>query len=205
MPRGVRLRRVPPEICRPSYAASGRLPQASMAIPIVEGEKLKKLRASCLLAASVLKNGTGACRIFPGQSTLEIDRLIHGDIVAAGAYPSPLNYNGFPRSVCTSINDVVCHGIPCENDILQSGDLINVDVTTFLGGFHGDTSITVAVGEVDAAGKHLLEVGLESLRIGIEVCRPGVPFALIGDRIEEFVKSNGLAVCAEFIGRHFSL
>lgn len=143
----------------------------------------------------------------PGVSTEEINQLCHDYIVKSGAYPSPLNYNGFPKSVCTSLNEVICHGIPSKKDILKEGDILNIDVTTFLNKFHGDTNKTFFVGEVDTEIKNLVEVTYNCMRAGIATVRPGSHIGDIGAVIQEMAHDHGYTVVEEYcghgIGREF--
>ena len=159
------------------------------------------MRQSCQLAAETL------ClvgeSIQPGITTEDINTLVHDYIVANGAYPSPLNYKGFPKSVCTSRNDVACHGIPNKNEKLLDGDIINVDVTAFFPkerGFHGDTSAMFYVGTPSKEAKLLVETTREALKKAIEVVKPGISVGHIGQAIESHVTANGCKVVREFVG-----
>ena len=169
--------------------------------------ELVKMRASCQLAARTLEMVSE--HIQPGITTDAIDRLVDTFLRDHGAYPSPLNYRGFPKSVCTSINEVVCHGIP-EDRVLKDGDIINVDVTCTLpaqDGFFGDTSVTFYVGEPSPSAIHVTEVARQALEIGIAAVRPGARTGDIGHAIQTFVESKGCSVVREFcghgIGRQF--
>jgi methionyl aminopeptidase len=137
--------------------------------------------------------------VVPGLSTADLDRLVHEKIVQAGAYPSPLNYSGFPKSLTTSVNNVVCHGIPDDRP-LESTDLINVDVSVYVGGFHGDCSTTVGLPELDSAGIRLLKCAEAALVSGIEAAVVGRRFNAIGKAIDTMVTAEGYQVCREFIG-----
>ena len=143
----------------------------------------------------------------PGISTLEVDKLCHDYIVEKGAYPSPLNYHGFPKSICSSLNDVICHGIPSEKDILKDGDLLNLDITTYLNKFHGDTNKTFLIGDVSPENKKLVDVTYQCLRAGIDVVRPGAHIGDIGAVIQEIAHREGYTVVEEYcghgIGREF--
>ena len=136
---------VPPGIPKPPYADSGFLPDMSERPQVHDAEGIEKMRAAGLLAAQVLDFAESIVK--PGITTDYIDRQVHKMIVDAGAYPSPLNYGGFPKSVCTSLNECICHGIPDTTELME-GDIINIDVTVYLDGHHGDTSRTVCVGKV---------------------------------------------------------
>ncbi len=134
-----------------------------------------------------------------GITTEEIDRFVHEDTIKRGGYPAPLNYHGFPKSVCTSINEVVCHGIPGPQ-VLAPGDIINVDVTTILNGFFGDTSATFYVGTPSAEAKHVTEVSRRSLQLAIAQVREGARLGDIGAAIQEFAEGQGCSVVRAFVG-----
>lgn len=165
------------------------------------------MRASCKLASRTLEMISEY--IEPGITTDKINELVDTFLRDHGAYPSPLNYRGFPKSVCTSINNVVCHGIPGPQ-VLKNGDIINVDVTCTLpaeNGFFGDTSVTFYVGEPSVQAIHVTEVARQALEIGIAAVRPGVRLGDVGYAIQSFVESKGCSVVREFtghgIGRQF--
>ena len=128
----------------------------------------------------------------PGVSTDEIDRVAHEEAVARGAYPSPLNYHGFPKSCCTSVNEVICHGIP-DSTVLKDGDLVNIDITVFYNGFHGDCSEMFFVGDVDPAGQELVRVTYECWQEAINFCKPGRAYKDIGAIIEDYVSKYGFS------------
>ncbi len=157
-----------------------------------------KCRASCQLAAETLQ-AVGPL-IEPGTSTLRIDEFVHQLIVEHGAYPSPLNYHGFPKSVCTSINEVVCHGIPDQDMIMREGDIINVDVTCNLDGFHGDTSATFYVGKPSHEAAHLTEVSRKCLDLGIAAVGPGKRLGDIGTAIEDYATEHSCSVVRDYVG-----
>jgi methionyl aminopeptidase len=135
----------------------------------------------------------------PGMTTEEIDRFVHEDTVRRGGWPAPLNYHGFPKSVCTSVNEVVCHGIPGPR-ALEPGDIVNVDVTTIFEGFHGDTSATFYVGKPSPEAKHVTEVARRSLDLGIAQVRDGARLGDIGAAIQEFAEGEGCSVVRAFVG-----
>jgi len=135
----------------------------------------------------------------PGVATDAIDALVHEETLARNAYPSPLNYRGFPKSVCTSINEVICHGIP-DSRQLREGDIINIDVTVFLDGVHGDTSCTFLVGEVDPVSTMLVHETRTALYDALATVRPGAPFNAIGKAIDTHAEKHGLGVVRDFIG-----
>jgi methionyl aminopeptidase len=137
--------------------------------------------------------------IRPGVTTDEINRFVHDDTIRRGARPAPLNYHGFPKSVCTSVNEVVCHGIP-GGQRLKSGDIINVDVTSIFEGFHGDTSATFYVGQPSDEARHVTETARRSLEIGIAVVRDGARLGDIGAAIQEFAEGEGCSVVRAFVG-----
>nr|XP_033800846.1 methionine aminopeptidase 1D, mitochondrial isoform X2 [Geotrypetes seraphini] len=133
------------------------------------------------------------------MTTEEIDDLVHQEIISHNAYPSPLHYGGFPKSVCTSVNNVVCHGIP-DSRPLQDGDIINIDVTVYHNGYHGDTSETYLVGNVDKHGQKLVEIAQRCRDEAIAACRPGAPLSVIGNTISRIACLNDFQVCSSFVG-----
>ncbi len=163
------------------------------------------MRATCKLASEVL--GYIEPFVVPGVSTEELNRLCHEYIVERGAYPSPLNYHGFPKSICTSKNEIICHGIPNKKDILKDGDILNIDVTTYLNKFHGDTNKTFLVGNVSDQVKKLVDVTYQCMREGIKTVRPGSHVGDIGAIIAEIAHGHGYSVVEEYcghgIGREF--
>ena len=172
--------------------------ERSSEIELKSREEIAVLRTSCELAADVLVMIEPF--VVAGITTGEIDRLCHEYIEAHGAIPSPLGYRGFPKATCTSVNEVVCHGIPSFERTLRAGDIINVDITTFLGGFHGDTSKTFCVGEVDAASQHLVETARECLERGIATVRPSGRVGDIGAAIQEYAEARSCSVVRDFVG-----
>lgn len=189
--------RVPDHIPTPPYAASGRLPEFSKEIQVHDSDGIARMRTSGRLAAEVL-NYAGTL-VKPGVTTDEIDKAVHEMIIEAGAYPSPLGYGGFPKSVCTSVNECICHGIP-DSRPLQDGDIINIDVTVYLNGYHGDTSKTFFCGNVDDDAKKLVEVTCECLKKAIAVCGPGVEFKKIGKTINDYADKFKYGVVRHFVG-----
>lgn len=176
-----------------------------MAIEIKSRAEIDKMRRSCELAASVLDFIEPHVRA--GITTGELDRLCHDYIVEAGAVPAPLNYKGFPKSICTSINEVVCHGIP-DGRRLVEGDIINIDITTIVDGYHGDTSEMFCVGEVSERARKLIDVTRRSMWLGIQEVGPGKRIGDIGAAILEFAhRQHGYGVveafCGHGIGREF--
>jgi methionyl aminopeptidase len=168
-----------------------------MPIEIKSQREREGIRISCKMATETLL--LVGERIHAGMTTEEINRLVHEDTVRRGAIPSPLNYHGFPKSVCTSINEVVCHGIPGAQT-LKNGDIINVDVTTFFGGFHGDTSATFYIGTPSTEARHVTEVARKSLELGIAQVHDGARLGDIGAAIQEYAEGQGCSVVRQFVG-----
>nr|ART35884.1 B336 [uncultured bacterium] len=135
-----------------------------------------------------------------GISTEELNKLCHDFIVGAGAVPAPLGYRGFPKSICTSVNHVVCHGIPDEKKRLEKGDIVNIDITVILDGWHGDTSRMYFVGDVGVKARKLVDITYEAMMRGIEVVRPGTRLGDIGAAIQTFAESNRFSVVRDFCG-----
>ena len=188
---------VPPGIPKPPYADSGFLPDLSERPQVHDAEGIEKMRAAGLLAAQVLDFAESIVK--PGITTDYIDRQVHKMIVDAGAYPSPLNYGGFPKSVCTSLNECICHGIPDTTELME-GDIINIDVTVYLNGYHGDTSRTVCVGKVTDEVKALVDATDACLKAAIDICGPGVPVRKIGATIHAMADELGYGVVEKFVG-----
>ncbi|HEV2549117.1 MAG TPA: type I methionyl aminopeptidase [Stellaceae bacterium] len=161
-------------------------------------EGFEGMRKAGRLAAEVLDFITP--HVVPGVTTDALDRLCHGFIVDHGAIPAPLNYRGFPRSICTSINHVVCHGIPGDRR-LDEGDILNIDITVILGGWHGDTSRMFLVGErVPLKARRLVDVTYEAMMCGIEVVRPGIRTGAIGHAIQAYAEARRFSVVRDFCG-----
>jgi methionyl aminopeptidase len=135
-----------------------------------------------------------------GISTEELNRLAHEYTVGHGNVPACLNYKGYPKSICTSINNVVCHGIPSPHEVLRDGDIVNVDLTSIVGGFYGDSSETFMIGEVSNEAKHLVKVTAHAMLRGIDACRPGNHLRAIARAIEPYVKSQGCSVVRQYTG-----
>jgi methionyl aminopeptidase len=187
---------VPAHIARPSYADTG-VPERWDEPRIKSADVVERMRHAGRTAAEVLRLAGESVR--PGITTDELDVLVHDACIERGAYPSPLNYNGFPKSVCTSANEVICHGIP-DSRVLQDGDILNIDVTCFIGGVHGDTNATFFVGEVDPSSRQLVRVTEECMWHGIDAVRPGRPLSDIGRAIEDHAKRHRYGVVRAFIG-----
>ncbi|MBM3657849.1 MAG: type I methionyl aminopeptidase, partial [Actinobacteria bacterium] len=158
---------------------------------------IARMRRAGSTAAEVLRLAGEFVK--PGITTDEIDVYVHDLCVARGAYPSPLNYQNFPKSVCTSVNEVICHGIPDSRE-LQDGDIINIDVTCYLDGVHGDTNATFAVGTISDEDRHLITVTEECMWLGIHTVRPNAPLSDIGRAIESHAKKHKMGVVRAFIG-----
>ena len=138
--------------------------------------------------------------IKPGMTTEDINTLVHEYTIKHGATPAPLNYHGFPKSVCTSINDVICHGIPSTKDILKEGDIVNVDVTSILHGYHADANMTFLVGNCSDDAKKIVNVARESLKRALTVVKPGKRIGDIGYAIQEYAEGQGCSVVRDYIG-----
>jgi methionyl aminopeptidase len=171
---------------------------AAVAIVIHGPREIESLRRAGRVAAQTLAAVTA--RVRAGVSTAQIDAWVREDTAARGARPSQLGYHGFPAAVCTSKNHVVCHGIPSASEVLIEGDIVNVDVTSELDGFHGDTSITVCVGTPSAEARQVVEVARRGLEVGIAAVRPGARLSDVGAAIEAFARSEGCGVVRDFGG-----
>jgi methionyl aminopeptidase len=190
------LRAVPPEIPRPPYADTGvavRTPGSHVRTPDV----IERMRVAGRAAAEVLQI-VGAA-VAPGVTTDELDAFCHEECIKRGGYPSPLNYNDFPKSLCTSVNEVICHGIPDDRALID-GDIVNLDVTIYLDGVHGDTNATFAVGQIDPASADLVAVTRECLDRGIAAVRPGREVREIGRAIQSHAEGHGYGVVRAFVG-----
>ncbi|VTJ78778.1 Hypothetical predicted protein [Marmota monax] len=188
---------VPKHIKKPDYVTTGIVPDWGDSIEVKNEDQIQGLHQACQLARHVLLLAGKSLKV--DMTTEEIDALVHQEIISHDAYPSPLGYGGFPKSVCTSVNNVLCHGIP-DSRPLQDGDIINLDVTVYYNGFHGDTSETFLVGKVDECGKKLVEVARRCRDEAIAACRAGAPFSVIGNTISRITRQNGLQVCPHFVG-----
>ncbi len=166
-------------------------------------EQIEGIRKSGIINTGVLD--LVAREIHAGMSTAEIDKLVYDYTVSHGAIPAPLNYEGFPKSVCTSINEVVCHGIPSEEEILEEGDIINVDVSTILDGYYSDASRMFIIGETTPEKKKLVDVAKECLEIGMQAARPFGFVGDIGHAIEKHAKKNGFSVVRNLCGHGVGL
>ena len=189
------MRSVPVSIARPPYADTGEVRRWSE--PRVKSpEIIERMRHAGAAAAEVLRLAGEMVR--PGITTDAIDAYVHQLCIERNAYPSPLNYSGYPKSVCTSVNEVICHGIP-DSRQLREGDIVNLDVTCYVGGVHGDTNATFFVGEVDDDSRNLVRVAEEAMWRGIEAVVPGRPLSDIGRAIETAAKPHRYGVVRAFI------
>ena len=189
-------RSVPGEIVRPPYVGKAT-PPAHEGGDIYDAETIEKIRRAGRISSQALDLiGT---LLKPGMTTDEIDRIGHEYVLDHGAYPSTLGYRGYPKSLCTSLNEVICHGIP-DDTVLQDGDLVNVDITSYLDGVHGDTNRTFIVGEGTPEVRDLVERTEEALRRGIKAVAPGREVNVIGRTIESYAKRFGYGVVRDFTG-----
>ncbi|HET6620645.1 MAG TPA: type I methionyl aminopeptidase [Dongiaceae bacterium] len=166
-------------------------------IKIHDGAAFEGMRKAGKLAAETLDFITP--HVVPGVTTDELDRMCHSFITGSGAIPAPLNYRGFPRSICTSINHVVCHGIPGPKKLLD-GDIVNLDITTILDGWHGDTSRMFLVGRVGVQAAKLVDVTYECMMRGIEIVKPGIRLGDIGHAIQSYAEKHRYSVVRDFCG-----
>ena len=190
------MRSVPDHIVKPSYAETGdvvRWNESAVKSP----EIIERMRHAGRMAADILRLAGEQVRA--GMTTDDIDVFVHDLTIERGAYPSPLNYHRYPKSVCTSLNEVICHGIP-DSTVIEDGDIINLDVTCFVDGVHGDTNATFMVGDVSAEDRRLVRVTEECMWRGIEAVVPGRPLSDIGKAIEEHAKTHRMGVVRAFIG-----
>jgi methionyl aminopeptidase len=187
---------VPSSILRPEYVGKPS-PAEWTGGHIKSADQIEKIRAAGKIAAEAI--ALVGANAKPGVTTDELDKLAHEYIVSKGAYPSTLGYRGFPKSCCTSINEVICHGIP-DDTTLQDGDIMNVDITAFKDGFHGDSNSTFLIGEVSSDVADLVERTKEALDRAIAVVMPGRPINVIGRTIESYAKRFNYGVVRDFTG-----
>jgi methionyl aminopeptidase len=170
-----------------------------MPVTIKTAAELEKMRVAGRLASEVLEMIEPLVEV--GMTTGELDRICHEYITGTqDAIPAPLNYNGFPKSICTSINDVICHGIPSDNKRLKNGDIVNIDVTVIKDGYHGDTSIMVMVGDVAPHASRLITVTQECLYKALDIVKPGTTLGDIGHVIQQHAEKNYYSVVREYCG-----
>ena len=189
-------RPVPQRIIRPEYVGKSA-PAKFTGSDVKNAEQIQKIRAAGKIAAQAIQLVGAACK--PGVTTDELDRIGHEFVISQGAYPSTLGYRGFPKSLCSSINEVICHGIP-DDTVLQDGDIINIDITAFKDGFHGDSNVTFMVGDVAPEVRLLVERTHEAMMRGINAALPGRSVNIIGRAIETYAKRFEYGVVRDFTG-----
>ncbi|WP_129669225.1 type I methionyl aminopeptidase [Phytoactinopolyspora endophytica] len=189
-------RAVPSSIARPEYVGKPQ-PARFTGSEVKDAETIERIRAAAQLAAQALQE-VGK-HVEPGVTTDELDRVGHEFLCDHGAYPSTLGYRGFPKSLCTSVNEVICHGIP-DSTVIADGDIVNVDITAYIGGVHGDNNATFLAGDVDEDSRVLVERTHEALMRAIKAAKPGRAVNVIGRVIESYAKRFGYGVVREFTG-----
>ncbi len=189
-------RPVPTSIARPEYV-DRPAPEQFAGSEVKDAETIEKMRVAGRLAAQA-RDLVGS-HVAPGITTDELDRIGHEFLCDHGAYPSTLGYRGFPKSLCSSVNEVICHGIP-DSRVVEDGDIVNIDITAFLDGVHGDTNATFLSGDVDEESRLLVERTRQALDRGINAVRPGRRINVIGRVIESYARRFGYGVVREFTG-----
>ena len=189
-------RPVPAAIARPEYV-DRPAPVKGNGSEVKDAETIEKMRVAGRVAAQAME--AAAAVIAPGVTTDEIDRVGHEFLLDHGAYPSTLGYRGFPKSLCTSVNEVVCHGIP-DSRPLEDGDIVNIDITAYIDGVHGDTDATYLGGDVDEESRLLVERTREAMMRGIKAAQPGREVNIIGRVIESYARRFGYGVVRDFTG-----
>ena len=188
-------RQVPPNIVRPEYVGKK---QPTLGEPDVkDAGTIARMRVACQLAARALEE-VGR-HVQPGVTTDYLDAVGHDFLIAHGAYPSTLGYRGYPKSLCTSLNEVICHGIP-DDTVVGDGDIVNIDITAFIGGVHGDTNATFLAGDVPEESRLLVERTHEAMMRGIRAVAPGRPLNAVGRVIESYARRFGYGVVRDFTG-----
>jgi methionyl aminopeptidase len=187
---------VPKNITRPEYVGK-RAPEEWTGGHVKNPAQVEKIRAAGKLAAQAIELAGSSITV--GMRTNELDVIVHDFLISNGAYPSTLGYRGFPKSCCTSVNEIICHGIPDDLEI-QDGDIVNIDVTAYLDGFHGDSNQTFKVGNVSEEVSLLVDRTKESLDRAIAAVMPGRPINVIGRTIESYAKRFGYGVVRDFTG-----
>jgi methionyl aminopeptidase len=188
------IRTVPASIPRPEYVGRDR-PAPSTDPWVQSAEIIERMRLASRIAARAMAEGSKV--IAPGVTTDEIDRVVHEYICDHGAYPSTLGYKHFPKSCCTSLNEVICHGIP-DSTVIQDGDIVNIDVTAYIDGVHGDTNATYFAGNVSEENRLLVERTEEALRRAIKAVAPGRQLNVIGRVIESYARRFGYGVVLHY-------
>jgi methionyl aminopeptidase len=189
------VRQVPSHIAAPEYV--GRKRPRLGEPDVKDAETIERMRVAGRIAAQALEE-VGR-HVAPGVTTDELDQVGHEFLLDHGAYPSTLGYRGYPKSLCTSINEVICHGIP-DDTVIADGDIVNVDITAFIGGVHGDTNATFPAGNVDEESRLLIERTREAMMRGIRAVAPGRPLNAIGRVIESYARRFGYGVVRDFTG-----
>jgi methionyl aminopeptidase len=189
------LRPVPSSITAPEYV--GRKRPRLGEPDVKDAETIERMRVAGRIAAQALAE-VGR-HVEPGVTTDELDRVGHEFLISHGAYPSTLGYRGYPKSLCTSLNEVICHGIP-DDTVIADGDIVNVDITAYIGGVHGDTNATFLAGNVDEESRLLVERTREAMMRGIRAVAPGRPLNAIGRVIESYARRFGYGVVRDFTG-----
>ena len=189
-------RAVPASIPRPEYV-DRPAPAKYTGPEVKDAETVEKMRIAGRIASQAMESAAKA--IAPGVTTDELDRIAHEFMLDHGAYPSTLGYRHFPKSICTSVNEVICHGIPDDRP-LEDGDIVNIDITAFIGGVHGDTDATYLCGNVDEKSRLLVERTHEAMMRGIKAAVPGREINIIGRVIESYAKRFGYGVVRDFTG-----
>ncbi|MDA0566595.1 type I methionyl aminopeptidase [Streptomonospora sp. S1-112] len=189
-------RSVPAGIERPEYVGKKR-PVEGVLGDVQTPETIEAMRIAGRIAAQALQEVGRHVR--PGVTTDELDRVGHEFLCDHGAYPSTLSYKGYPKSLCSSINEVICHGIP-DDTVIADGDIVNIDITAYIHGVHGDTNATFLAGDVDEESRLLVERTREATERGIKACRPGRRINVIGRVIESYAKRFGYGVVRDFTG-----
>ena len=187
---------VPDTIVRPEYVGKPA-PAQYNGSNVKTPEQIAKIRAAGRISAQAIALVGEHAK--PGVTTDELDQVAHDFIISQGAYPSTLGYRGYPKSICSSLNEVICHGIP-DNTVLEDGDIVNIDITAYLDGYHGDSNQTFLVGDVKQEVRDLVERTREALNRGIAVVAPGREVNLIGRAIESYAKRFGYGVVRDFTG-----
>jgi methionyl aminopeptidase len=188
-------RTVPAHIARPEYV--GRRGPRGGEPEVKDAATIDLMRVAGRIAAQALA-AVGA-QVAPGVTTEELDRIGHEFLLDHGAYPSTLGYRGFPKSLCTSLNEVICHGIP-DDTVIADGDIVNIDITAYIGGVHGDTNATFLAGDADTESRLLVERTQEAMMRGIRAVAPGRPLNAIGRVIESYARRFGYGVVRDFTG-----
>ena len=189
-------RSVPSSIARPEYV-DRPAPAKYTGPEVKDATTIEKMRIAGRIAAQAME--AAAAAIAPGVTTDEIDRIGHSYMVDHGGYPSTLGYRQYPKSLCTSVNEVICHGIPDDRP-LEDGDIVNIDITVFIGGVHGDTNATYLCGDVDEESRLLVERTHEAMMRGIRAAKPGREINVIGRVIQSYAKRFGYGVVRDFTG-----